>query len=364
MSLFHLQSKLGRTIVQDNREFLYFSGTDYLGMGSVKEFEDLLIKGLQKYGFNHGLSRINNVRLDIYDQFETFFAEKAGAEKALVWSSGFLAGHATVTYLLEQSDYILAAPDAHPAILPDELSPNAKQSFEDWIKECQETCETLKPQRILILANAVDPLKPVLHDFSWIGYLPRKHTYYLLIDDSHAFGLFGDGIFGTYSKWKYLPVELFVTGSLGKGLGLPGGISLGLTFPIINIANSRTFRGASPAAPGYLQAFLQGQKIYQQRQKKLMSNIAHFNTLIKSIQGVDAVQNYPIYAIKDRRWVKQLEELGIIVSSFPYPSPTDPWINRIIISAFHEERDLQQLAKALENIQSQYTTSTVLSPNP
>ncbi|WP_009033083.1 aminotransferase class I/II-fold pyridoxal phosphate-dependent enzyme [Indibacter alkaliphilus] len=361
MSLFHLQTKIGRHITRDNKEYLYFSGTDYLGIGTTKEFEDLVIRGIKNLGLNHGLSRINNVRLNIFDQFENYFAEKAGADKALVWSSGYLAGYATVNYLLDFTDYIFVAPDTHPAILPEELNPDPNQSFDDWVSHVKEMCDTLKPQRILILANAVDPLKPSVHDFSWMGYLPRKHEYTFLVDDSHAFGVVGEDIYGTYNRWKFLPVELLVTGSLGKGLGMPAGITLGPVQPIIGILNRKIFRSASPPPQAYLWAFLQAQDLFKERFEKLKKNRTYFNSVVEKITGLNNDSGFPIYSFNNRKWVAQLEEEGVIISSFPYPEPTDPWVNRIVLSANHEQEDLQRLYLILEKIQGQLMESTVLN---
>ena len=352
MSLFHLQSKIGRTIKMDNREYLYFSGTDYLGLDACPEFEDLVIKGIQKLGINHGLSRINNVRLDIYDDFENYFAEKAGADKSLLWSSGYLAGHATLSYVLDKADYIFLAPDTHPAILPEELNPDRSKSFKEWAEFVHEVTETLKPQRILILGNAVDPLKPELHDYSWIGNLSRKHKYTVLLDDSHAFGIVGQHPFGTYDKWKFLPVQLLVSGSLGKGLGIPAGITLGSTSPIIGMANQKIFRSSSPPPQGYIWAFLHGHELIMQKFEKLQKNIQFFNGLMRNLKDIDGELGLPIYSFHERKWASQLEEEGIVVSSFPYPSPTDPWTNRIVISANHLLSDLDRLYIALDKIQN------------
>jgi 8-amino-7-oxononanoate synthase len=350
MSLFYLKNKLGRVITLDNKEFLYFSGTDYLGMSAHPDFQKLIVEGFSELGTNHGLSRINNVRMSTFEEFENQFAIGAGAEKALVWSSGYLAGQATLSYLLESTDYIFVSPDTHPAILPEELKPKIKQTFADWQREVEETCEQLKPQKILILSNSVNPLKPAVYDFSWIGHLPRKHEYKVLLDDSHAFGVTGTSIYGNYSKWKYLPVDLFVTGSLGKGLGMPAGISLGLTFPLIDIANQRVFRGASPPPPAYLYAFLKSQLIYEVQKSKLLENIQYFQVIAANLGTLDFNPNFPIFLFKDNKWVKKLEEAKIIVSSFPYPAPTDPWINRIVVAAYHTKGDLSLLGKTLQQI--------------
>lgn len=347
---FELQSKIGRTILHEGGEFLYFSGTAYLGMGGVEAFEKLVIEGISKYGISHGLSRVNNVRLSVYEQFEVYFAEKAKAERSLVWSSGYLAGTAAIAYLRKDADQIFIAPETHPAVLAEGLHSYPNPSFDHWIGYCQETCEQLPSSNILIIANAVDPLKPAVPDFDWIRKLPSRHHYTLLIDDSHAFGVLGEDIFGTYSQWKNLPVNLVISGSLGKGLSLPAGIILADIKTISGISQMPIFRASSPPSPGFLYAFLQGQHLFQKQKEKSRSNLSLFKSLLGDHSLLQQSGDFPVFSFPDQNWVTELEEAGIIVSSFPYPKPTDPFANRIVVSGCHEELDILILHKAITSL--------------
>ncbi|WP_373520052.1 aminotransferase class I/II-fold pyridoxal phosphate-dependent enzyme [Aquiflexum sp.] len=347
---FELNSRINRTVNYQGSEYLFFSGTAYLGMGNVPEFEKLIIEGITKYGISHGMSRINNVRLHVYHQFETFFAERAGAEKSLVWSSGFLAGMAAVQFLAKQADHIYVGPDTHPAILPEGITPDPFSDHITWAEYCIKSSEELPSSKILILANAVDPLKPTVHQFDWIKDLPDKHDYTLLIDDSHAFGVLGNGIYGTYSKWKHLPVRLLVSGSLNKGLSLPAGILLGDSTTIDKIAAINIFRSSSPPAPGYLQAFLQAEHLYQVQQQKLTENIRLFQNLISDLNCFNYTETYPVFSFQDQSWPEILFQNGILISSFPYPNPTDPLTNRIVVSAAHHPADLIRLHKVISGL--------------
>lgn len=347
---FDLHSKIGRTIFHEGREFLFFSGTAYLGMGSVGEFEKLVIEGFSKYGISHGLSRVNNVRLGVYEQFEVFFAEKAKAEKSMVWSSGFLAGTAAVNYLKKEVHQVFIAPDTHPAVLAEGLHPFPNQNFDYWINYCRETCGQLPASNILILANAVDPLKPAVHDFNWIKDLPSKHQYTLLLDDSHAFGILGEGIFGTYSQWKDLPVRLVISGSLGKGLSLPAGIILGDEKTISEISQMPIFRTSSPPTPGFLHAFLQGQHLFELQRTKSKSNLTLLKNLLGENPDFHQSGDFPVFSFPFESWAIALEETGIIVSSFPYPKSTDPCANRMVVSGCHEESDILILHRAITNL--------------
>ncbi|MCL6258463.1 aminotransferase class I/II-fold pyridoxal phosphate-dependent enzyme [Aquiflexum sp. TKW24L] len=347
---FELQSKIGRTVFHEGREFLYFSGTAYLGMGSVGDFEKQVMEGISKYGICHGLSRVNNVRLSVYEQFEVFFAEKAKAEKSLLWSSGFLAGTAAINYLKKSAHQIFIAPHTHPAVLADGLHCYPDPNFDHWIGYCKETCAQLHTSNILIVANAVDPLKPAVHDFDWIKDLPSRHHYTLLIDDSHAFGILGEDIFGTYSQWKYLPVNLVISGSLGKGLSIPSGIILGDEKTISGISQLPIFRASSPPSPGLLYAFLHGQHLFQAQREKYLSNVNLFKSLLRQDPKFKYSENFPVFSFPDQNWVNLLEKAGIIVSSFPYPMPTDPCSNRIVISGYHEESDILLLHKVISSL--------------
>ncbi|MFD2035759.1 aminotransferase class I/II-fold pyridoxal phosphate-dependent enzyme [Belliella marina] len=339
--------KINRSIWVDGRECLYFSGTSYLGMSASDGFADFVNMGMQHFGVNHGLSRINNVRLSIYREFEDFFAMQAGAEMALVFSSGFLAGHAITSLLEDEADAVFIAPDTHPAVLPkayrQHIYPNAK----DWIKACQKYADSNSGKKILILANAVDALKPEIHDFSWIAQLPQSNEYNLLIDDSHAFGTVGVDIFGTYPLWKRLPVRLIISGSLGKGLGIPAGIVLGDQEVIQKLSGQAVFRGASPPPPAYLWAFLNAQEIYKYQQERLNNNIVFFKSIANGLDLHSSGQDFPVFRSYDDRIVQNLLDSNIVISSFSYPTPNHPPVHRIVISAWHEEKDLLDLKDAL-----------------
>ena len=133
-----LNQSLGPVVRIGKKDYLFFSGTSYLGMEADRHYEAVLQDCIRQYGANHGLSRINNVRLKVFDEFEKFFAKNAKAEAAAVMSSGFLAGIAASQWLFPKADSCWAAPDTHPAILPLGLQIDTQANFETWKKKCLE----------------------------------------------------------------------------------------------------------------------------------------------------------------------------------------------------------------------------------
>ncbi len=342
--------RLGRVIQVEGKEYLHFSGTAYLGIGNQPTFEQKLIEGIKYYGGAHGSSRDSTVQLSVYETFEKFFAKAAGAQSALCVSSGYIAGRLALEYLEDKYDQIWVAPGAHPAILPKKPSPTSTLKFDQWADSCIARSRSLMGQRIIIISNAVSPISPEIHNFEWVNQLHPQNRYGLLIDDSHAFGTLESGLYGTFQTWDHLNANLLVCGSLAKAFGLPGGVILGDETARLGISRLPMFRGASPPAPAFLHGFLESQNTYLAQWKKLMTNTRLVYEQTKSIPDLIALPGFPVLSFNQDRWVEALEKEGIIVSSFPYPSPNDPSVNRIVISAEHTADDLSLLVTALKTL--------------
>ncbi len=350
MENFNLDRRLSRSVKVGKKEYLFFSGTSYLGIDQDQHYEAVLFDCIRRYGFNHGLSRLNNARLKVYEEFEKFFSTRAKAEAAAVMSSGYLAGIAAWQTLYPKADQCWIAPDTHPAILPADLKPDFQLNFTQWKNTCLEQADVLSPRRILILGNAVDPLKVEIHEYSWVKEIAKKHEVSLLIDDSHAFGVLGKGVFGTYSQHADSSINLVVSGSLGKGLAMPAGIILGKKETIEEIKAQPIFTGSSPGSPANLQAFMETQEIYTEKSLQIRDFSAIFNQETQDFSTIHGSSQFPVFVYDNPDWPEKLEKMGLITSSFSYPTAQSPKINRIVISGFHTLGDLLTLNEAVHQL--------------
>lgn len=345
-----LSARLGKKLLLEGKEYLFFNGTSYLGLDSLESYERIVEGNLQKWGMHHGLSRTNNVRLAIYDAFEEFFSNQAGAESSALFSSGYLAGIAASQYLFPKADQCWVAPDTHPAILPSGVQAEAFLSYSQWMHACLELASQLPSQKILILGNAVDPLKAEIHAYDWVASIAEKHEVTLLIDDSHAFGVLGESLFGTYSQWKHEGIQLVVSGSLGKGLATPGGIVLGSEGLIQGIKSLPIFVGASPPSPALLQSFLDAQELLQQQQRKLKELTSFFYQQSRLLPQIQGTSNFPVFVYSPDNWADNLQERGYITSSFSYPTANSPKVNRMVLSASHTLEEVSALLQILTHL--------------
>ncbi len=352
----------GRTLTLNNEEYLFFSGTSYLGMGLQPAFRTALNEGLDRYGTIFSASRNNNLQLDIYEKAENYLAEWTGAEAALTVTSGLLAGQLAVQSLPPQR--FIYAPSVHPAIWKNTINglqnTTPQYKFDSYEHFTQNIVDMVSQDStpVVICCNAIDPLKCTVYDFSWIVQLPDNLDITLIFDDSHAIGIVdsvsnnpknGAGNFEKLRQLAKANVKLIVIASLAKALGIPGGVILSDPLTIQTIRQNPLFVGASPIVPAYLHAFLNAQNVYQEARQILRTNIELFKklneTLLPNFRFLD---NYPVFYTEKNELYNSLFKHKTMISSFSYPQPTDPPITRIVLSALHTEEDIRRLSEQLK----------------
>lgn len=342
-----LETATDREIGVEDKRFLFFGGTAYLGLNKNPEFMDLYLDGLRKYGLNNGTSRNNNVQLAVYRDAEEFAASYFGAEAALVVSSGFLAAQLVMKHFSVYGE-VIYAPDSHPALWLGE-KPAVSSSFKNWISETVEYINQSKQAKFVVVSNAFDNLKPECYDFSPLEKVHPNKEVILIIDDSHGLGVVGENGKGSLS---FLPVQsniaLVVVASLAKGLGVDGGLVLASENTIKELKQNSMFLGASPPAPAAMYAFSRAEAIFRKEFEKLQVNCRLFEekTPVKFI----SIKGLPVYYRGDEGLVDSLFKENIIISSFPYPQKTDPVLNRIVISSVHTSDDISKLVSVLGGV--------------
>lgn len=333
----------GRTILWKGREYLYFSGTGYLGMHADEDFRTLVREGLDQFGGHFGGSRLSQVQPSIFETAEKWLADWANAESAIVLSSGTLAGQIMARFLAD-THHCLYAPGVHPALWGSMLP--AQIGWGEWVSGILHLM-THNKEPLAIFANAVDPLKACPVDFDWIAKIPPDNPVTLVLDDSHGFGITGTDGGGIYRILQCPPhVSLVVIASLGKAPGIPAGVILGNRQLLDEIRESPLYGGASPPTPAFLYALCHSQEIYRRNLERLRSRIRQFIRELPTRWPLQFMEDYPVFYTPDESAAGQLEDKGIIISSFSYPRPGDNRISRIILNAQHTESDIQKLLQA------------------
>ncbi|MVZ65927.1 8-amino-7-oxononanoate synthase [Sphingobacterium sp. DK4209] len=342
----NLSQPTGRKINIDQTVYNFFGGTAYLGLLDNKEYIELYKQGIDRYGLNNGTSRTNNVQLGVYQEAEEYMAKRFGFADAVLLSSGYLAAQVAVQSLAADHK-IYYALGAHPSLWLND-NPNITGSFSEWKAKTIQEINHSDEMDFVIISNAIDNLTPELFDFSDFKNIDSRKRITLILDDSHGIGVLRkNGVSVDLAAISSENISVIVLASLAKGMGTDAGIVLGSTNAIAKIRQHPIYMGASPSAPASIYALLKGEQLYTEAFDKLHQNIAFAQYLIAPLDGFNAIDNFPVYTSVDPNLYRHLLHNGIVISSFPYPLPSSPLLNRIVISALHEESDISQLSETL-----------------
>ena len=333
-----------RIFTTNHQEYLWFSGTSYLGMPHHQGFRENFAKALTQYGMSWGSSRNSNIRLNIYEKAEVELAKFAKMPAALTVSSGMWAGQLVVKFLQKSDTKFFLAPKTHPALWYME-----NLQLEDWEKGLNysawtsliaEKVRECSADNIIICSDSVGSPYVEQFDFEWINQLPAGKNITVVVDASHSFGI--------KVSPRSVGVRFIITASLNKAMGMTGGVILSDLDTVSSIRQSPMFAGASPMMPALLETFVNSLAYFTEQQQKLSENITYFNAKISQNSFLDSIDNYPAYCTQKLNVHEFLKQNGIMTACFPYPTATDFPVIRLIISALHLKEDLDKLAGLLE----------------
>lgn len=357
MNVYHTSKLPGRTVVTtDGREFLWFSGTDYLGMGHNEDLRKYIHSATETFGNHYGSSRSNSLRLDIYDEAEAQLADFLQTDSALIVSSGMWAGQLLmkeVENIVRQNPAVTRivyhyAPGVHPALWGHAFHRNNGE-WSGWVMQTVREINATEPDVAhIICTDAVGSPMAQAFDFTLLNAVQTPANLWLLIDESHSLGVVGRNGKGIAERIdpKLLKQTIFIS-SLNKALGIPAGAIWGSKRAVETVRKSPWFAGASPPTPTYayaLKMLLEKNK-YKAALALLADNIAYFNSKTKGHVLFQAVAHYPVFCSTNAALFDHLLKNGIMTSCFSYPSPADAPVTRIAISSLHQKEDLDRLAE-------------------
>lgn len=344
---FTIQQLPSNTIVLNEQEYHFFSGTSYLGMNQDEAFRQLLIEGLNQYGMSFGSSRNGNLQLAVYDAAKNKMAAWVGAEKALMLSSGMLAGQVVAQYLKTRQAAFFYAPQSHAANFHEPQVQLPAMSFQEWSEQIAQQIKEANTTQSVIVCNSTDGLRANAYHFEWVKDLPEDKEVTLIIDDSHGLGITGTNGAGIFQQIRVKPnVQFVVVSSLHKAMGIPGGVVFSDIQTIDALRHTAYFASCSPIAPAYLYAYLKADEIYKYNFERLQENIRRFITQLQTALSLFSFQpDYPVFYTTNDELYAYLFENGIFIYSFAYPIKTGKPNTRIVISAWHTETQIDILAE-------------------
>ncbi|OXA76354.1 aminotransferase class I/II-fold pyridoxal phosphate-dependent enzyme [Flavobacterium frigidimaris] len=329
-----------RIIEIDQEKYLYFGGTAYLGLSTNKVFQELVVKNILIWGTTYGSSRNANVKVTAYENGETFLANYIKAEAVVTVSSGMLAGKLVINELKKQTDTFFHFDDVHTAIqttnsLPVIIAGKLNSRLLDE-----------KEEKITILTDGVPSFETNPIDLKVLRGISKNKEITLLIDESHSLGILGKNGCGIYADIN-LPIKRkIMVSSLGKALGLTGGVIASDASFIEEIKKSEIFGSAAGMNPAFAQTLADAAELYPNQHQKLVENLNYIDQKLIKDDSIKFDKSYPLIYLKDKNVIEILKENKIIIASFKYKQNADN-LNRIVVTANHIQEDLDKLINIL-----------------
>jgi len=94
----------GPELVVDGRRMLAFCSNDYLGLAADSRLADALKRGVDRYGVGAGAAHLISGHSQAHHALEEELAAFSGRDRALLFSTGYMANLGVISALLGRQD--------------------------------------------------------------------------------------------------------------------------------------------------------------------------------------------------------------------------------------------------------------------
>ena len=353
----------------DGREFVAFCSNDYLGLAGKPELAEALAEGAHRWGAGSGASHIVSGHYTVQHELERRLAAFVGRERALVFSTGFMANSGIVPALAGRGGAIFADKLNHASLIDGMLLSRASSHRYPHLdmaaleRQLRASDAAVK----LIVSDAVFSMDGDLAPLAELMALAERFDAWLLIDDAHGFGVLGPQGRGTpaetglpataHEGWRLIQV-----GTLSKAAGVSGAFVAG-DADVIEwlMQNTRSYIFTTGSPPALAHALLTSIDLIEAGD----ACRAHLAALIARLGGGLAQKRWQLLpsrtpiqplVIGDNAAAQAVADAlmqeGLWVPAIRPPTvPAGSARLRISLSAAHTLADVDRLAAALNRLE-------------
>jgi 8-amino-7-oxononanoate synthase len=357
-----------------SKDLVDFSSNDYLGLSQSEtvfsnSHQYLLDKKILQNGATG--SRLLSGNHPLYAEAESCIAQFHKSESALIFNSGYDANVGFFSSVPQKGDLILYDELCHASIRDGIQLSNARaykfahNDFEDLEKLVERSRTELG--EVYIVTESIFSMDGDAPNLEELVRLSNKYNCYLVIDEAHALGVFGDKGEGLI---QYLDLEQHVFARImtfGKGLGCHGAAILGsqeLVAYLVNFARSFIYTtGLSPHSVATILMAYQHLEKEQAAILKLRENIVWFNQEKKmlylsplfvrsksAIQSVIIPGNEKVKAI-----AKEFQDKGFDVKAILSPTvPEGQERLRFCLHSYNSKEEITEVLTLLSTFVATY----------
>lgn len=356
-----IEKPLGRYAQIDGRDYLAFSSNDYLGLTRLSEPLESILTAAEHSSFGSGGSRLICGTQRAHREFEARIAAHLNEEDAILFSSGYAANVGLLQGLAEAGDLILSDELNHASLIDGcRLSRARTQVFPHLdLERLEALLREREEKRAFIVVESVFSMDGDEAPLAAIRALADRCSAYLIVDEAHSFGVFGDAGRGLADEQKIRP-DLRVL-AFGKSLGGSGAVVVGDASTIDLLrhrARSYVFSTApSPLFISLLSSSLERLIAADEERSRLLEMSATLRSRVAAAGYQVLGSRSPIIPIvlgenhRALAFDRELRARGFLVQAIRPPTvPNGSARLRVVVSASHQPEDIDALASAFDEL--------------
>ena len=222
--------KDGKYIFEGNKKYLNLSSNDYLG---IAEDRKILKKFLKIADFSMGAasSRLLTGSSYVYAKLECLLSALYRKDRALIFNSGYHANTGIMSALLSKKDVVFCDKLNHASIL-DGIKLSEAKMFRYKHLDYNHLEELLQKNRndyetAIIVTESLFSMDGDIADLNKLIELKNKYNAILVVDEAHAFGVYGNRGLGLAEEQNCIEDIDLIVGTFGKAIGSMGAFCTG-----------------------------------------------------------------------------------------------------------------------------------------
>jgi len=355
-------------VLVEGRQLVNFCGNDYLGLARDPRLAAALREASTLCGVGAGASHLITGHGSEHARLEEELAAFAGCERALLFSTGYMANLAVITTLAGPGDRVLLDRLSHASLIDAALLsrarlrryPHADAAVLERLLEARGTPTRARTR--LIATDGVFSMDGDLAPLPQLAAVAQAQHAGLIVDDAHGFGVVGPGGRGTLAHFGLAaPAVTAVVGTLGKAFGTFGAFVAGsaeLIERLIQGARTYIYTTALPqplAAATRAALAIAARESW--RRERVLALTARFRQGARAAGLALGASPTPIQPLilgsaeAALAASRALEEAGLWVAAIRPPTvPPGSSRLRVTLSAAHSEAEVDRLVATLARI--------------
>ncbi|CDE88986.1 TPA: 8-amino-7-oxononanoate synthase [Candidatus Gastranaerophilales bacterium HUM_20] len=250
----NFENKDEKYIYFNGKKLINLSSNNYLGLADNKRITEAFFNsGGDKYSFGSASARLLTGTLPVYKELEKLISRLFKTDKTLLFNSGYHANVGINSSLASGGDVIFSDKLNHASIIDGMQLSKAK--FFRYRHNDMENLENflIKERKnfknAIIVSESVFSMDGDIADLRKLVELKQKYNCILVLDEAHAFGVFGKTGLGVCENLEITDKVDLIVGTFGKAIGSMGAFATGkkeLIEYLINKARSFIFSTALP----------------------------------------------------------------------------------------------------------------------